>query len=192
MNFQEKLPPELWTRIFEMSTHSTFSSPKNDIASVRLVCGLFEQLATPYLMSSIHCAPLSNSLRTFKDISFHPVLSQAIKTIIYDCSRYQNIRTLCEYEESLRRANPSFFRSPASKEDVLELEAMFIQNKRHYHDQIMVENSGEFTACLCSALMRMPNVETVIISPNCYRCLENSRPSKYFLRPEPEYGHALL
>ena len=55
-----------------------------------------------------------------------------------------------------------------------------------------MENSGEALACLCSALMRMPHIETVTTSPNfdCYP--ESYRYSRYSLEPDPGYNEAFL
>jgi hypothetical protein len=181
------LPTELWTRIF------TVLSEKSDITNVRLVCQHFERLATPFLLSCIVCAPLLSMMTTLTAVSLHPVVSKSVEEIIYICNRYRRIQTLSGYKEALVEASPPFsgqFEAPRSKEEILDLKSAFSQYRQHYNDQTVMENSGEVIARLCSALMRMPNVKKVTISPNFDPVSDYW--STYSLEPAPAYDKAFL
>lgn len=166
-------------------------SQENDIKSVRLTCRLFNQLATPFLMSEIFCAPLSSTLTKLTAVLHHPILSRSIKTVVYASRRYQAMG-FQDYQQAVEESSWPGYSSPQCEADVLELEAMFSLYKQHYQDQTMMERSGELTARLCSALTRLPNVERVIISPNIYCYLDNALSSNYFLDPESAYDEAFL
>lgn len=113
--------------------------------------------------------------------------------VVYVYNRYHFVKTPREYKEALRRAS-SFgkFEEPKSEEEDLDLKRAFSQYCQAYNDQTTMENSGEVLACLCSALMRMPHIETVTISPNFYSYLESDCYSKYFLEPDPAYNEVFL
>ncbi|KAI9858949.1 MAG: hypothetical protein M1813_007251 [Trichoglossum hirsutum] len=189
MEFQPWLSPELWTMVFRMLP------PIPDLKNVRLTCRLFEKLATPFLLPRISCGPLSRSLIRLTAVSCHPVLSKSVKGVVFICNRYRFIKTLSKYKEALCRAKSHAFHKfeePKSEEENLDLETAFSRYDRHYNDQTAMENSGEVIARLCSALMRMPNVKKITVSPN-YVCFLNSyNYSRYFLKPEPAYNEAFL
>ena len=189
MNAQHYLPTELWTRAFQMFPNSSSWPPGEDIQNVRLVCRFFENLATPFLLDSVRCGPLSRELTILTAISLHPVVSRSVKEIVYICSRYQMMRTTAEYREALVKSGYPI--TPESHKYDPGLESAFLQHNQHYNDQTEMENSGEVVARLCSALMRMPNVEKVTISPNCYCHLEDFN-LRYFLEPEAAYDGAFL
>ena len=173
-----------------------FSEEDYDIESVRLTCKIFEELATPFLLAPprIICAPLSGSLATLTAVSRHPVLSKSVTEVVYDCNRYHFVKTITEYKEALRRAESSFgqFKEPKSEEEDRDLKTAFSQYRQTYDDQATMENSGEVIACLCSALMRMPHIKKITISPNFHCFLDSHRQSKYFLEPDPAYNKAFL
>ncbi|KFZ01891.1 hypothetical protein V500_00574, partial [Pseudogymnoascus sp. VKM F-4518 (FW-2643)] len=191
MASQYWLPPEVWTMVFQM-----FSEEDYDIESVRLTCKIFEELATPFLLPPprIICAPLSGSLATLTAVSRHPVLSKSVMEVVYDCNRYHFVETITEYKEALRRAVPFHgqFKEPKSEEEDRDLKTAFSQYRQTYDDQATMENSGEVIACLCSALMRMPHIKKITISPNFYCFLDSQSYSKYFLEPDPAYNEAFL
>ncbi|KFY90164.1 hypothetical protein V500_05259, partial [Pseudogymnoascus sp. VKM F-4518 (FW-2643)] len=124
MASQYWLPPEVWTMVFQM-----FSEEDYDIESVRLTCKIFEELATPFLLSPprIICAPLSGSLATLTAVSRHPVFSKSVTEVVYDCNRYHFVKTITEYKEALRGANPLFgkFKEPKSEEEERDLKTAF-------------------------------------------------------------------
>jgi hypothetical protein len=161
---------------------------------VRLTCRLFEELATPFLLSRICCAPLSNQLTTLTVVSLHPVLSKSIREVVYICNRYRHIKTLLEYKEALHEEDPLTlpYEELKSEEKNLDLKTAFSQYTQHYNDQSAMEKSGEVIARLCSALMRMPNIKKITVSPNFYCFLDSYRYSKYFLEPGPAYNEAFL
>ncbi|KAI9780830.1 MAG: hypothetical protein M1839_006457 [Geoglossum umbratile] len=195
MEFQPRLPPELWTMAFRMLFGVFNSSPGNDIENVRLTCRLFENLATPFLLPRISCGPLSHSLTRLTAVSCHPVLSRSVKEVVFICNRYELIKTLPEYKEALRMGESVTFREfeePKSEEENLDLETAFSQYGQHYDDQTAMENSGEVIARLCSALMRMPNVKKITISPNFICFLDGYCYSKYLLEPWSAYNEAFL
>ncbi len=183
--------------VFQMISEESHSPPRNDLKNVRLTCKIFEKLATPFLLPRIICAPLSSSLTTLTAVSRHPVLSRSVMEVVYVCNRYHFIKTLPEYKEALHRAKPfSKFEEPKSEEENLDLNTAFSQYSQYYNDQAAMENSGEVIACLCSALMRMPNIETITVSPN-FDCeldseLDSYYYSKYSLEPDPAYNEAFL
>jgi hypothetical protein len=72
------------------------------------------------------------------------------------------------------------------------METAFLKYCQLCDDQTAMENSGEVIARLCSALMRMPNVAKITVSPNIDSCLDDCGPSSYVLEPEPEYDQAFL
>ncbi|KFY80533.1 hypothetical protein V499_00608 [Pseudogymnoascus sp. VKM F-103] len=187
MTSQCWLPPEVWTMVFQM-----FSEEDCDIESVRLTCKSFEELATPFLLPPprIICAPLSGSLATLTAVSRHPVLSKSVKEIVYDCNRYHFVESITEYKEALRRADG--FKEPKSDEENRGLKTAFSQYRQTYDDQARMENSGEVIACLCSALMRMPHIKEITISPNFDCFLDSQSDSIYFLEPDPAYNEAFL
>ncbi|KFY67483.1 hypothetical protein V496_01554 [Pseudogymnoascus sp. VKM F-4515 (FW-2607)] len=191
MGFRYWLPPEVWTMVFQM-----FSEEDYDIESVRLTCKIFEELATPFLLPPprIICAPLSGSLATLTAVSRHPVLRKSVMEVVYDCNRYHFVETITEYKEALRRAVPFLgqFKEPKSEEEDRDLKTAFSQYRQTYDDQATMENSGEVIACLCSALMRMPHVKKITISPNFDCFLDSQSYSKYFLEPDPAYNKAFL
>jgi hypothetical protein len=177
--------------VFQMISEEVY-----DIESVRLTCKIFEELATPFLLPPprIICAPLPSSLATLTAVSRHPVFSKSVTEVVYVCNRYHFIETIMEYKEALRRAEPSFckFEEPKSEEENLDLNTAFSQYGQYYNDQTAMENSGEVIACLCSALMRMPNIETITVSPNFDCELDSHHYSRYFLEPNPAYNEAFL
>ncbi|KAI9866429.1 MAG: hypothetical protein M1813_001551 [Trichoglossum hirsutum] len=195
MEFQPWLPPELWTRVFQMLTEGSNWLLRTDIENVRLTCRLFENLATPFLLPCISCGPLSRSLTRLTAVSCHPVLSRSVKEVVFICNRYQFIKTLPKYKEALCGAGSSAFykfEEPKSEEENLDLETAFSQYGQHYNDQTAMENSGEVIARLCSALMRMPNVKKIKVSPNFVCFLDSYDYSRYSLEPEPAYNEAFL
>src|SRR4051794_22538204 len=117
MDFQHRLPPELWT----MMLSERFNwPPRNDIKNVRLTCKLFEKFATQFLLSRILCAPLSNQMTTLTTVSLHPILNKSVKEVVYICNRYQLFETLLEYKEALRGVDSLVFPyEPKSKEENL-------------------------------------------------------------------------
>ncbi|KFY50517.1 hypothetical protein V495_00201 [Pseudogymnoascus sp. VKM F-4514 (FW-929)] len=192
MASQYWLPPEVWTMVFHM-----FSTEDHDIGSVRLTCKIFEELATPFLLPPprILCAPLSGSLATLTAVSRHPVLSKSVMEVVYDCNRYHFVETITKYKEALRRAKllPGRCKEPKSEEENRDLKRGFSQYRQTYDNQATMENSGEVIACLCSALMRMPHIKKITISPN-FECFLDTQhvDSIYFLEPDPAYNEAFL
>ncbi len=183
MSFQPQLPPETWTEIFKTLSETRHWFQENDIKSVRLTCRLFDQLATPFLMSEIFFAPLSFTLTKLTAVSHHPILSRSIKTVVYASTRYQAMGFL-DYQRAVEESS-----GPRVSSD---LETMFSQYVQHNQDQTMMERSGELTERLCSALTRLPNGERVIISPNIYCYLDNALSSDYLLDPESACDEAFL
>ncbi|KAH0552939.1 hypothetical protein GP486_006862 [Trichoglossum hirsutum] len=197
MEFQPRLSPELWTIVFQMLSGRSDWPPRidSDIGNLRLTCRLFENLATPFLLPRISCGPLSSSLTRLTAVSCHPVLSRSVKEVVFICNQYQFIKTLPEYKEALCRAgslSSRKFEEPESEEENLDLETAFSQYGQHFDDQTAMENSGEVIARLCSALMRMPNVKKITVSPNFVCFLDCYDYSRYFLEPEPAYNEAFL
>jgi hypothetical protein len=201
MDLQHRLPLELWIMVFQMLSKSSDSPPRNHVKNVRLTCRLFERLATPFLLSRICCAPLPIFLTTLTAVSLHPVLSKSVKEVVYICRQYRpDFETLLEYKEALRGAYPLLIKRDEylSKEEKLDMETAFSRYRQHYNDQTAMENSGEVIARLCSALMRMPAIDKITISPNLDDHLDNdgyskyALDSKYFLEPEPAYNEAFL
>ena len=140
---------------------------QHDIMNVRLTCKIFESLATPFLpLPRMICGPSSSSLTTLTAVSRHPVLSRSVREVVYNCSRFQSIKTLPEYKEALRKDRFRGFDEPRSEEEDLGLDTAFSDYCRFYNNQAAMESSGEVIACLCSALMRMPNIGRITISPN--------------------------
>ncbi|KAH6696561.1 hypothetical protein BKA61DRAFT_250771 [Leptodontidium sp. MPI-SDFR-AT-0119] len=151
------------------------------------------------------CGPWSSSLTTLTAVSRHPVLSRSIREVVYTCTRFQSIKTFPEYKEALHRAYP-FGRcdEPRSEEEDLGLNTAFSDYSQYYNNQAAMESSGEVIACLCSALMRMPNIERITISPNFEYELDDELDDernneldsyhylKYFLDPNPAYNEAFL
>ena len=190
MSLQHRLPLELWTGIFQTLPNSSSWLQENAIKNVRLVCRLFERLATPFLLAHVRCGPLSRELTALTAVSLHPVLSRSVKEIIYVGSRYPMMRTFVEYKEALEASE--FFDAPKSQEQALDLKSAFLQHGQYYNDQSAMETSGETVARLCTALMRMPNVDKITVSPNFYCYLDNHYSSKYFLEPKSAYDDAFL
>lgn len=189
------LPSELWAMVFQIIAEEADSLPADNLASVRLTCKIFEKLATPFLLPQprIICGPLSNSLARLTTVSQHPVFSRSIAEVVYVCSRYQFIKTSLEYKEALyRQRSWGKIEEPMSEQENRNLETAFSQHHQAYIDQITMENTGEVIACLCSALMRMPHVEKITISPNfdCY--LDSNHFTGYFLEPDLVYNEAFL
>ena len=100
-------------------------------------------------------------------MSRHPVFSRSITEFVYVCNRYQFIESPLEYKEALRTAKLSWdkFEEPKSKKEHCDLEKAFSQHRQAYTDQVTMENSGEAIACICSALMRMPRIKQITITP---------------------------
>jgi hypothetical protein len=189
MGFQHWLPGEAWTIVFRMISDESDSPPRSDLKNVRLTCKIFEQLATPFLLPCIFCALLSSPLTTLMAVSRHPVFSRSVKEVVFIYNQYHFFENLLEYKEALCRTQLSSFRKSEeleSKEEILDLKTAFSQYNQHYDDQTAMETYGEVIACLYSALMQMPNIEKIAISPNFYCYLDSYHYSGYFLEPEPE------
>jgi hypothetical protein len=182
-------PSEVWAMVFQMISEGARSSPENDLNNVRLTCKIFEKLATPFLLPQprIICAPLSNSLARLTAVSCHPVFSRSITEVVYVCNRYRFVKTPLEYKDALGN-----FEEPKSVEENHDLKTAFSQHRQTYNDQATMENSGEVIACLCSALMRMPHIKKITISPNFDSFLDSHRFTRYFLEPDPAYNEAFL
>ena len=166
---------------------------EDNIKNVRLTCKIFEKLATPLLLRRVVCGPFLSSLAALTALSRHPVLSRSVVEVVYVCDRYRFFQTLREYKEALRRASLcGKFEEPKSEKENFDLKRAFSQYSQAYNDQTTMEESGEVLAGLCGALIRMPNVETITISPNfdCY--LESYHYSIYSLKPDPGYSEAFL
>ncbi|KAH0547959.1 hypothetical protein GP486_008300 [Trichoglossum hirsutum] len=182
---------------------------QSNIRNVRLVCRLFECLATPFLVRSVTFGPLSTQLATLTAISRHPVISKSISEIVYNCNLYRPTRSLQEYQKEMLEAHGRNLQRmrhlahsqtpklncPASGEEYLELQAAFSLYRLHYDDQTRMEASGEVMARLCCALTRMPNVKKITLSStsSCYLGgYGPTSPSKYFMEPVPAYNKAFL
>lgn len=181
--------------VFQIISEEAGSSPANNLKNVRLTCKIFEELATPFLLPQprIICAPLSSSLARLTAVSRHPVFSRSITEFVYVCNQYQFVKTPLEYKEALRR-KPSWskFEEPKSEQENCDLKTAFSQHLQTYTDQATMENSGEVIACLGSALMRMPHVNIITISPNFNCFLDSHRYTRYILGPDPAYNEAFL
>ena len=155
--------------VFQIIFKEAGSSPASNLKNVRLTCKIFEELATPFLLPQprIICGPFSSSLARLTAVSRHPVFSRSITEFVYVCNRYQFIKTPLEYKEALRTAEQSWdkFEEPKSEEEHYDLEKAFSQHRQAYTDQVTMENSGEAIACICSALMRMPRIKKITITP---------------------------
>jgi hypothetical protein len=128
-------------------------------------------------------------------VSRHPVFSRSVNETVFICNRYHFFENLLEYKEAWRRTQLWSFRKSEeleSEEESVDLETAFSQYNQHYEDQTAMENDGEVIACLCSALMRMPNFAKITISPNFYCYLDNYHISRSFLEPKPAYNEAFL
>ncbi|KAH6704197.1 hypothetical protein BKA61DRAFT_183968 [Leptodontidium sp. MPI-SDFR-AT-0119] len=198
-------PPEIWSMVFQMISKDYHY----DIMDVRLTCKTFEKLATPFLLPRMICGPWSSSLTTLTAVSRHPVLSRSVREVVYTCTRFQSIKTLPEYKEALHKAYPfGRFDEPRTEEEDLGLNTAFSDYSQYYNNQAAMESSGEVIACLCSALMRMPNIERITISPNFEYELDDELDEelddernneldsyhyrKWFLDPNPAYNEAFL
>ncbi|PVH73104.1 hypothetical protein DL98DRAFT_595347 [Cadophora sp. DSE1049] len=189
MDYQVWFPPELWTRTFQTMVET--SPWLTGIGNVRLTCKLFAKLTAPFLLPRIICGPLLNPLITLTAVSRHPAISRSVREFVYTCNRYRFIESLSDYKVALRRASTKF-EEPNPEEENIDLNRAFSQYRQHYDDQTAVEKRGEVIATLCSALMRMPNVEKIAVSPKYYCCEVKELSSRYFLGPEPEYNETFL
>lgn len=92
---------------------------------------------------------------------------------------------------ALRRASRKFVELNSDEENI-DLNKAFLQHRQQYTDQTALQKYGEVIGTLCSALMRMPNVKKIAVSPKYYCCEAKEYSSRYFLGPEPEYiGYAV-
>jgi hypothetical protein len=127
-------------------------------------------------------------------VSRHPVFSRSITEFVYVCNRYQFIKTPLEYKKASRTAKQSWdkFEEPKSEEEHYDLEKAFSQHRQAYTDQVTIENSGKAIACICSALMQMPRIKKITITPVWDFLLERECYTGNFLEPDPEYNQAFL
>ena len=189
MDFQVWLPLELWTMTFQ--TIADTSPWPTRLNNVRLTCKLFARLAAPFLLPRIICGPLSNPLATLTAVSRHPAISRSVTEFIYTCNQYRFIESLSDYKVALRRASTEFV-EPNSEEENIDLNKAFLQYRQQYNDQTALQKYDEVIGTLCCALMRMPNVKKIAVSPKYYCCEAKEISSRYFLGPEPEYNETFL
>jgi hypothetical protein len=189
MDYQVWLPPELWTMTFQ--TIADTSPWSTRLSNVRLTCKLFANLAAPFLLPCIICGPLSDPLATLTAVLRHPAISGSVREFIYTCHQYRSIERLSDYKVALYRASTKFVELN-SKEENIDLNKAFLQYHQHYNNQATVEKCGEVIATLCFALMQMPNVEKIAVSPKYYCCEAQELSSRYFLGPEPDYNETFL
>jgi hypothetical protein len=123
-------PSEVWTIVFQIASKEAGSSPASNLKNVRLTCKIFEELATPFLLTRprIICAPLSNSLARLIAVWLYPVISRSITEVVYICSRHQSIKSSIEYKETLRR-RASKFEEPKSEQENHDLRTAFSQHR---------------------------------------------------------------
>ena len=76
---------------------------KKDLKDVRLVSQRWCSLVTPFLFDKIYISYRSLDLQTFTNCAAHPVISKAVKEVVYDVSYFRPDSTLEEYLERLTK-----------------------------------------------------------------------------------------
>lgn len=74
---------------------------KEDLKKVRLISQRWCSLAIPLLFNKVYISYRLLDLKTFGECAAHPVISQAIKEVVYDISHFRADLTLEEYLDQL-------------------------------------------------------------------------------------------
>lgn len=77
------LPDEMILNVFG-------SLPRKDIKNVRLVNQKMHRISSPLLISRAYIAARPKTLQIFNEIVSHPVFSQSISEVVYDCSEFHD------------------------------------------------------------------------------------------------------
>ena len=93
---EEKLPLELQLAVLECLE-------KKHLKQVRLISQRWCSLAIPLLFNKLYISCRSLDLRYFRECAAHPVISQAIKELVYDISHFQADMSLETYFDRLTR-----------------------------------------------------------------------------------------
>lgn len=115
------LPPELLGRIFSFLDYEA-------VAASRLVCRLFNELSSPYLITSVVFALRHKEITKLLAIADHPVFHKNVVELIYDASffnqfaanDFERYRELYDIEERRRRVDPQWI--SRAQEDVNALD----------------------------------------------------------------------
>ncbi|OCK86393.1 hypothetical protein K432DRAFT_399353 [Lepidopterella palustris CBS 459.81] len=133
-----------------------------DLKSIRCVCRLFNETASPGLFERVLAAPRYKALGAFQEISKHSIYQTYVKEIIYDGSIYN--KGLASSEHMFTRHLTT---GPGSAYllDSWGRRKRFKQYQQLYRDQEIILNDGILFNTLVRALESMPNVHTIIYSP---------------------------
>jgi hypothetical protein len=133
-----------------------------DLKSVRGVCRLFANTASPTLFQRVLVAPRYQALGAFQNISQHPIYQTYVKEIVYDGSVYDRDLATNEnvYMNHLAADVCTTYRL-----DSCGRRKRWKQYQQLYYDQEGIRKSLILLRTLERALESMPNVTTVVYSP---------------------------
>lgn len=190
------LPNEIIYMIFEQLTHTW---QQQDIARLRLVCKLFADIGSYFLLSEVHLFFKSSQFERLRQISEHPVISKKIDSLFYEADileDYGSMQNWKEYvfvpgwrgdlppaglalplgasERDQRAHNRGLNKAILSHRD--RLLRAYDAYTEHLADQGLMRMQDYKTQMLKNALMKMPNLKTVEMSTEC--CLNNGRSTR--------------
>lgn len=117
------IPNEIFDRIF-----SYLANDRRDIGSCRLICRLFRQLSSPYLITKVVFARRLTTLLHLKEVIEHEYFRKHVTDLIYDASTYAAYPAE-DCEQYIDECSNSFqqFEDP-------ECERKILQSKRRWRE----------------------------------------------------------
>jgi hypothetical protein len=122
------LPPELLARAF-----SYLANERPNISNYRLVCRIFLEVSSSFLITTIVFAKRLETIRRLQEIAEHPYFSRHVTDLVWDASSYSDEFALGwnEYVSECLNAPRSFrlsLKDSAARRDLVQPEWQAIQS----------------------------------------------------------------
>jgi hypothetical protein len=154
------LPPEIWCLVFSCLI-------RTDVKVARLVCHLFNDKASPYLIDTAIAGFEPETRARFIAISKHEVFRMYVKTIIFSvCSLDREYTTVTDYYDELKTRYKDAEKPLPTLE---ECGKHWHDYQRIYKNQVELQRGGDDERYIQDSVGRMPNIEHLVLSCNAWK-----------------------
>ena len=175
---------------------------QRDIARLRLVCKLFAEIGSYFLLSEVHLFFKSSQFELLRQISEHPIISKKIDSLFYEADILEDYGSMQNWKERIcvpgwmsdvadlslppgaserdqrahNRGLNKAMRGPKFTHSDRLLRRAYDAYAEHLEDQGLMRMQAYKTQMLKDAMMKMPNLKTIEMSTEC--CLNNGRSTR--------------
>ncbi|KAF2189751.1 hypothetical protein K469DRAFT_658895, partial [Zopfia rhizophila CBS 207.26] len=148
------LPAELQIQIFGYLN-------RVDLKSIRGVCGVFRDNASPSLFERVLACARYQALGSFQKVSLHSIYQTYVKQIVYDGSVYDE-----SFATSENRYHKQTDMYPELRDGLpWHKRARFKRYQELFREQEEMRKDGVLLQTIARALEWMPNVSSIVFSP---------------------------